>query len=137
MRTLLFSLIALCWMSCSSESKSRSEEAKYEESRESIEEIEQKKPARFLKATVKRKKNMVGQTVVRGIIENTATVVTYKDIEIKLRFYSKTGALLEEDTDKVYESVGPGREASFKMKYFAPKDTDSVSVTVISASIAS
>lgn len=137
MRIIVFSLIALCWMSCTSESNSRSEEAKYEETRESIEEMEQKKPARFLKATVKKKKNVVGQTVVRGTIENTATVVSYKDIEIKLRFYSKTGALLEEDTDKVYESVGPGREANFKLKYFAPKQTDSVSVTVIGAGIAS
>lgn len=137
MRTISLVLFSIIWMSCSTDSKNRSEEAKYEQSKESIESIEQKKPARFLKATIKKKKNLLGQTVLRGTVHNSATVVTYKDVEIKLRFYSKTGALLEEDTDKVYESVAPGRETDFKLKYFAPKDTDSVSVIVMGASVAS
>ena len=60
-------------------------------------------------------------------------MVTFKDIDVKLSFYSKTGALLEEDHEVVYESVNPGGSAGFKTKYFAPKGTDSVAMKVISA----
>ena len=76
---------------------------------------------------------MIGQTVVIAHVTNKATVCTYKDIEIKLSFYSKTGALLEEDHETVYQSIHPGGSASFKSKYFAPKGTDSVGLTVIRA----
>lgn len=99
---------------------------KYEKIKESLGETEQKNPAKFLTVTGNNKKNLLGQTVVKGTVANNATVITFKDVEIKLSFYSKTGALLEEDKDVVYQSINPGRSANFKSKYFAPKGTDSV-----------
>lgn len=124
---------ALLLGSCSSDEKAKAEEIAYEETKESLESIEKKNPTRFLQASLKSKKNLIGQTVVKGTVKSTATVASYKDIEIKLRFYSKTGALLEENVDKVYETLGPGDEKNFKLKYFAPKDTDSASVIVVAA----
>lgn len=118
--------------SCGGE-KGKAGQDSYETAKESLEEQEKKHPARFLSANGSRKKNLIGQTVVRGIIRNKASVVTYKDIELKLSFYSQTGALLEEDHETIYESVAPGAEVSFKTKYFAPKGTDSVSFRVVKA----
>ncbi len=100
-----------------------------------MEEVEQKNPQRFLTAKIDTKKNLLGQTVVRGTINSTAKIVSYKDVGITLRFFSKTGALLEEDQDTVFETVDPGTSVKFKTKYFAPKNTDSVSVTVTGAKL--
>ena len=60
-------------------------------------------------------------------------MVSYKDIDIKLSFYSKTGTLLEEDHEIVYETIHPGYNANFKSKYFTPKGTDSVAMHVVGA----
>ncbi len=106
---------------------------KYEKGKETLTEMEQKNPLRFLTVKGGKKKNMLGQTVVRGIIYNSAKMVSYKDVDIKLSFYSKTGALLEEDNNVVYETINPGGSKSFKSKFFTPKGTDSVALKVIGA----
>ncbi|WP_462249918.1 hypothetical protein [Ferruginibacter sp.] len=106
---------------------------KYEQTKETLEETEKKNPARFLTVTGHDKKNLLGQTVVKGMLNNTAKVASYKDIEIKLFFYSKTKALLEEDVETIFETLAPGKSAEFKTKYFAPKGTDSVALKIVGA----
>ena len=102
----------------------------YESSRASLGDTEKKNPKRFLKVTGTDRKNIIGQTVVRGTIYNSAKVVTYKDVDIQLSFYSKTGTLLEQDDEIVYESVEPGGSKTFKSKYFTPRGTASVKFEV-------
>jgi hypothetical protein len=106
---------------------------KYEKGKETLTEMEQKNPLRFLSVKGGKKKNLFGQTVVRGNIYNSAKMVSYKDVDIKISFYSKTGTLLEEDNNMVYETITPGGSMSFKSKFFAPKGTDSVAMKVIGA----
>jgi hypothetical protein len=106
---------------------------KYEKTKESLAETEQKSPSKFLTVAGNNKKNLLGQTVIKGTVFNKAKIVTYKDVDIKLSFYSKTGTLLEEDHEVVYESINPGQSANFKSKYFAPKGTDSVAMHVVTA----
>jgi hypothetical protein len=43
--------------------------------------------------------------------------------------------LLEKDNETVFEVIEPGKGADFKTKYFAPKDTDSVAIKIISAKV--
>src|SRR6187402_1859968 len=69
----------------------------YEKGKLSVEEIEKKNTGQFLKVSGTKKKNLLGQTVIKGTIFNNAKMVHYKDIEIKMSFYSKTKTLLEED----------------------------------------
>jgi hypothetical protein len=106
---------------------------KYEETKENLAETEKKNPVRFLAVTGNDKKNLIGQTVVKGSLKNKATVASYKDVEVELSFFSKTGTLLEKDIEIVYETVAPGKETDFKTKYFAPKGTDSVALKVLGA----
>ncbi|RYG50339.1 MAG: hypothetical protein EOO01_10950 [Chitinophagaceae bacterium] len=127
--------LILLLMSCSGNSTETKDKDKYQKSQESMEEVEQKNPQRFLSAKIDTKKNLLGQTVVKGTITSTAKIVSFKDVSITLRFFSKTGALLEEDQDTVFETVSPGSSVKFKTKYFAPKDSDSVSVTVTGAKL--
>ncbi|MEJ7610726.1 MAG: hypothetical protein WKF88_06045 [Ferruginibacter sp.] len=105
----------------------------YETNKAGLEEKEKKNPASFLTVTGAQRKNLIRQTIVRGKLYNNAKIVTYKDIELKLRFYSKTKTVLEEDIETIYETVTPGGSLSFKSKYFTPKGTDSVGISVISA----
>jgi hypothetical protein len=128
---LLFAVIATA---CNNKQKYEIKSTdKYEKTKASLEEVEKKEPSRFLAVSGYNKRNLVGQTVVRGTVYNNAKLVNFKDIDIKLSFYSKTGALLEEDHHVVYETIHPGGSAGFKSKYFAPKGTDSVAMKVITA----
>jgi hypothetical protein len=105
----------------------------YENSKESIEQIEQKNPIKFITVEGEKKKNLIGQTVVNANVHNNAKMVTYKDVDVKISFYSKTGTVLEEDHETVYENIAPGTSVHFKSKFFTPKGTDSISFKVVEA----
>lgn len=127
---LMFS--GLAFVACNSTDKP-AEKDKYEQTKETLEETEKKNPKRFLSVSGHDKKNLVRQTVIRGTISNSAKVVSFKDIDVELTFFSKTGALLEKDHEVIYETIAPGNTASFKTKYFAPKGTDSVGLKILGA----
>lgn len=107
----------------------------YEKTKETLEEKESKNPAQFLSVTSSDKKNIIGQTVIRGTVYNRASVCTYKDVQVKISFISKTGTLLEEDKETIYEVVPPNNNVKFKSKYFAPKGTGDVRITVLDAKV--
>lgn len=131
---LILFIVCISFFSCEDKNKyDINTDNNYTGSKNTIEKTERKNPASFLSANAKRRKNFIRQTVVYGSIYNNAKMVTYKDAELLLSFYSKTGTLLEEDRQTVYDHIVPGGTISFKSKYFTPKDTDSMSVKVITA----
>lgn len=109
------------------------EKDKYEQTKSTLADTEKKNPGLFVTVTSHDKKNLLGQRVIKGTLTNTAKVSSFKDVELELNFYSKTGALLEKDHETVYETIAPGSSADFKTKYFAPKGTDSVALKVVGA----
>jgi len=115
--------------------KAAKEKDSYEATRESLQDKETKNPQNFLTVSGHDRHNILGQTVVKGTVTNKATVASYKDVDVKLDFYSKTGTLLETDKETVFEIIGPGQSKNFKTKYFAPKGTDSVALAVIGAKV--
>lgn len=123
---------SLMLVSCNTDN-SETEVASYEQTRKVLQEKEQKNPANFLTVVGKDKKNLLGQTVIKGKLTNHATIAVFKDVDVKLFFYSKTKALLETETETIFEQVQPGQTKDFKTKYFAPKGTDSVGIQVIGA----
>lgn len=108
-------------------------ERNYEKGKVTLQQTEQRSPSAFLVIEGENKKNIIGQTVVRGEITNNAKIVSFEDIELKLSFYSKTGTLLEEDREIVYEKIAPGNTKKFKSKYYTPKGTDSVGFKIVTA----
>ena len=130
---VIISLAAILMACTSSEEKEKKAADKYEETKLSLEEIEKQTPEKFISVAGSDKKNLLGQTVVKGKITNNAKMATFKDVDVKLFFYSKTGVLLQEDQEMLYETVPPGTTKSFKSKYFAPKGTDSIAMRVVSA----
>lgn len=129
MSKLLLLLCFLISFSCNNNNNNSSG------SKETVEQIEKAGPEKHLTVTGHDRRNLIGQTVVKGTVTNKATKVSYKDVEVKLEFYSKTGTLLETDKEVVYEVLAPGESKNFKTKYFAPKGTDSVALSVTTAKV--
>ncbi len=136
-RIFIFLVVSVAIFSCNNNEASNTDSDKdsYEKTKESLRETEEKNPQNFLIISGDNKNNLVGQTVVKAIISNKASVAIYKDVDIQLDFYSKTGTLLETDKETVYEILNPGESKSFKTKYFAPKGTDSVSLKILGAKV--
>jgi hypothetical protein len=132
----LIAIIFLCtaFYACKEEKKEKKfDTVSYEKVKETLAEKEKNNPAKFLKVENRDRKNLIGQTVVIGHLTNNATVCWYKDVDVKLSFFSKTGVKLDEAIETVYENIGPGKTIKFKTRSFAPKGTDSVAVMVMKA----
>jgi hypothetical protein len=118
-----------------SSSENASDKENYKKATETLLQKEKKAPLAFLKVYSHDKHNLLGQTVIKGNIDNSAKVCNYKDVQLELSFFSKTGTLLEKDLETVYEVIAPGKSADFKTKYFAPKGTDSIAIKILSAKV--
>ncbi len=132
-----FASIVICsalLFACNSENAVKEKES-YNATKSSLLKKEEKDPAAFIIVKGNSKKNIVGQTVVKGTLENKASVAIFKDAIIQLRFYSKTKALLETDKETIFQIINPGETQDFKTKYFAPKGTDSVGLQVLGAKV--
>lgn len=133
-----FCILSLVLLSCnSSETKAKVEKESYDINKKTLLTKEVKDPALFLTVHGNSKKNIIGQTVVRGTITNKASVASFKDVDLKLSFFSRTKTLLETDTETIYLIIDPGESRNFKTKYFAPKGTDSVGLQVLGAKVIS
>ena len=132
-----FTFLIVCsaiLLSCNSDSEVKKKES-YSATKTALLKKEEKDPASFIVVKGSSRKNIVGQTVVRGTLVNKASVATFKDVDIKLNFYSRTKALLETDRETIYQILNPGESQNFKTKYFAPKGTDSVGLEVLGAKV--
>jgi hypothetical protein len=130
---MLFATAVLFSCNSNDTKKVETDKQDYEKTKENLADKEKKDPQKFLIVSGHDKHNLLGQTVVKGTITNKATVASYKDVDVKLDFYSKTGTLLETDKETVFEIIAPGQSKNFKTKYFAPKGTDSVALAVTAA----
>jgi hypothetical protein len=130
--------LAACNSSNSSGSKAEEKEkASYEKTKETLEEKEKKNPANFITVSSHDRGNLIGQTVIKITLSSKAAVASYKDVEVELAFYSKTGTLLEKDVETIYKVLAPGETVTHKTKYYTPKQTDSIGLKILSAKNAS
>ncbi len=128
-------VVSLVFAACGDDKKAGAEKEKdkYEQTKETLEQTEKKNPKRFLTVEGSDRKNLIGQRVIKGTINNKASVASYKDVDVELSFYSETGTLLEKDHEVIYETITAGNSTNFKTKYFAPKGTDSVVMKIAGA----
>jgi hypothetical protein len=105
----------------------------YQQQKESLLDKERRSPNQFLTITGTDKRNFWGQTVYRGIIHNTATVCSYKNVRVKLLYFKTEGTLVTNHEELFDETIKPGNEIEFKAKYKTPRGTDSVAASIISA----
>lgn len=115
--------------------KGDKEDAHYQDTRQSLTVQEQRRPQHFLVVSGSSRKNLLGQTIVRGTITSKATIAIFKNVTLKFSFYSKTHSLLDTQKETIYDEFHPGDSKDFKSKYFEPKGTDSVGIMVVGADI--
>jgi hypothetical protein len=135
MKTLLFIFVLPLVVACSSGGNSEADLRKYEETKEKLAQREIENPINFLRVVAEKNKNLIGQTVVKGVVENTASVASYRDIRLKLLYY-KQGQLVENHEEEYNATIPPNNKMEFKAKYFTPKGTDSIAVSVMKAQVA-
>ena len=134
-KCILFLIVTSSILFSCNSNNAKSDQENYELTKENLLKKEQERPQNFLVISGNNKRNLLGQTVVKGVITNKASVAIFKDAEVKLSFYSKTKALLETNKETIFEQLAPGESKHFKTKYFAPKGTDSVALEVLSAKV--
>ena len=129
-------LLLFIFSACNnSQNNTLAEKEKYQQAKAILEGKEKKNPVAFLKVSSTDKHNLIGQTVVKGNVNNTAKICSYKDVVLELSFFSKTGTLLLKTNETVYDEIEPGKSAGFKSKEFAPKGSDSVTIKIVGAKI--
>lgn len=107
----------------------------YDEKVTSIEEIEVGQPSKFLSANATYRKNLIGTKIkINGTISNRATVATYKDVIIRVRYYSMTQTELYNEDYTVYKFFPPNSVVDFDLKITNFKDVESIGLEVVSAS---
>ena len=104
-----------------------------EEIKEELAQKERQNPGEYLKTTGRFKENLIGETVLEGRIDNTATMANFKDIVIEATFLAASGTVLGTKEFTRYELVGHGYGVTFKYKTIAPDQTNSVALRVIKA----
>lgn len=130
---LLFILLLFFAAACSS-NKTEKAATDYKQHKESIEEQEKKNPLNFLKVDGTHKKNLLGKTVVNGLITNTAAICSYKNVRVKMLSY-KNSNMVEEHEDVIEDIVQPNNSIHFKTRYRLPKGTDSIALSIMSAEV--
>ena len=128
-------LLSFGFAACNGDEKEAKAKDKYEQTKENLGETEKKNPKRFLSVEGHDRKNILRQTVIKGTITNHATVAKFKDVDVEISFFSKTGALLLRDHEVIYETIAAGGSQDFKTKIKAPIGTDSLSLKIYAAKV--
>ncbi len=103
------------------------------ELREQLKTKEEQHPTEFLSGEISFHDNLIGQSVIRGHVTNSATAATFKDIELTITYISKTGTPISNEIFTVYETLSPGQSTSFKFKTRSPKGTSNCKMVVSGA----
>ena len=115
-------------------SNSDSNPASYAEKKMSIEEIENSDPIRFLSAEGKYNESFWGSKIkIRGSITNTATVADYKDVTVRVTYYSKTNSVLGFNEYTLYEVYQPNTKTPFRLDITNYENVNTINWEVISA----
>ena len=108
--------------------------ASYYEQKMTIEETENSNPTRFLSADGKYNSSFWGTELkIRGEITNRATIADYKDVTVRVTYYSKTKSVLGKKEYTLYEVYKPNSVTPFRLDIENYKDVDGIGWEVIRA----
>jgi hypothetical protein len=128
-------IVALVVSNDQSKNKRSSQgENTYQEKVMTVEEIEKSKPTEFLTIRGTYQENFWGDKInVDCILTNKATVATYKDVQVRVTYYSKTKTVLGNKDFTIYEFFPPRTTKTTELKVDNYKDVSSIGLTVIDA----
>ena len=94
---------------------------------------EQLYPLQYLTTDGNYKPTLFGNVKVNGIISNSATLATYKNVKLIFYFYSSTDRLISDREEYLDEYFPPNSRVTFKKKLDVPEGTHSIDWDIISA----
>lgn len=102
-----------------------------EELKQELKSREQSNPVEYLDISFNLRMNLLGEDVIEGYIFNNATMATFKDVQLHIRYYSKTKTLINSEKQVLYEYLAPRSKKEFKIKTYSPKGTKTIGIDVI------
>lgn len=106
----------------------------YQEKLKTIEQTEHAQPTSFLRAEGTYTKSLFGGKLkFDGVIKNSATVVTYKDVVVKLTYFSETKTEIGKIEHTIQDFFPPQSEKPFELKIENDKAIHSIGWEVIAA----
>lgn len=132
MKKLLFGILIISFFSCDNSSASTqgisTSQETYQSAKLTVAESEAQNPLQFLHVQGTYRRNLIGEWVVEGKVENNATVATYKDAQLKIVYYTKTGTEIGSVDRTVIKVFRPSSNETFKYHLDAPSGTNSVGI---------
>ncbi len=102
--------------------------------RKELESKEKRNPKRYLSVDYDLNyKIFSGKDEIKGIIYNSATIATFKDVILTVTYSSNTGTNLYSENFVVYDFIYPGSSTDFNIKTYSPEGTKRIGVTIKSA----
>lgn len=92
----------------------QSKEKTKEELRNELLSMESYNPQKYLSINYTYKVNLASNTIVEGSVKNSASIARFKNIRVKVIFYSKTDAVVGSETFTIMEFLPSGRSKSFR-----------------------
>ena len=129
-------ILSILLLSCDSNGiKSFNQNMSYNDLKVAIWEKEKENPLEFLSIDGTYRSNLVDEWVLEGNIANSAIIANYKDIVIKVSFYSKTKTLIGTENLTIYDYFPAGEYSKFKLKTTSYNEAYSISWEIVRASI--
>lgn len=129
--TTLFITTAIL-TSCNNGGSSSS--SSYQEQKISLEDQEKQNPTSFLSASGTYHPTLLGNKMkINGTITNKATIASYKDVTITVRYISKTDSDIGSGNYTIYDFFPPNQTKEFEIKIEIPDGTEKLGWDVVSA----
>jgi len=93
-------------------------------------------PTRCIKVKTTWRKNLIGETVLQGTLQNTAPADNFKDPILLVTWLSKTNTVMGTSRYPLFEYLQAGQTIPFKLKAKAPAKFVDVKISIESATAA-
>lgn len=70
---------------------------------------------------------------VEGVIKNSASIATFKDVVLTINYISKTNTIISSEQKTFYELYGPTSSNHYSVKVYPPDEFNTLSVELTSA----
>ncbi len=113
-----------------------SSSSSYQDKKMSLEDQEKQNPTEFLSASGTYHPTLFGNKMkINGTVTNKATIATYKDVTVKVRYISKTDSDIGSGEYTIYDFFPPNQTKEFEIKIEVPNGTEKLGWDVVSASV--
>ena len=100
----------------------------------SIEDPERSNPERFLSAGGTYRERILAKKIrINGEVVNRATVASYKDVTLRITYYSKTKSVINTSNHTLYEVFPPSSTKGFRLDVPNHRNVATIGWDVISA----